>query len=393
MRPFKWTTKTITEFLEDNDIGLEPTQDVVGIKHLVPWKCRICGKNHEVTFDRIVLQHSVHSAKPQTYCYCPHCRYDSKANTFDATSLTAATSDSAFLAGLVAARSVTQLPRIGDRQARTKLGASERPILETIAARIGTDAKISALQHGFALIVENDAFAEASIKTSVIPSDDAYARAWTRGYFERRGSVEMYRFDGKKIHRITVTGPKNALDPILKAFHDAGNAHGAIQLHVRKSGTTWEMHFSGERSAVKFIEWMGEPPTWFRGMPSVTYGNAAISLFRSEEKYKTRNAEKEKALAELSEIIRVRRTFSLSRKKKELELPECVNMWTVGIAERMTRRGVPEWKIGKLVEAISEKKRLKSLFEKRASFWARRLNLEITSLYALSSALAKKRNP
>ena len=153
------------------------------------------------------------------------------------------------------------------------------------------------------------------------------------------------------------------------------------------------MHFSGERSAVKFIEWMGEPPTWFRGMPSVTYGNAAISLFRSEEKYKTRNAEKEKALAELSEIIRVRRTFSLSRKKKELELPECVNMWTVGIAERMTRRGVPEWKIGKLVEAISEKKRLKSLFEKRASFWARRLNLEITSLYALSSALAKKRNP
>ena len=265
MRQLKWTTTSIVFFLKEHDIKLKPSTDVAGIKHVVPWQCLICGKEHETTFDHVVLQHSAHASDPRSYHYCPHCRAESKANLFDEKSLTSKTEDAAFLSGLISARKIKIVPKHNRRQAKTIISANTRQTLKTIASRIGTDAKTVRLYKSFAITIENDSLAKMARSMSDVPSESNLARAWTRGYFERRGAVCMFSSDGKKNYRITVTGKRRILDSILKAFNETGQKRGKVQHHARKSGDTWELHFSGHGCSMKFLEWMGRPPEWFVG--------------------------------------------------------------------------------------------------------------------------------
>lgn len=57
-----------------------------------------------------------------------------------------------------------------------------------------------------------------------------------------------------------------------------------------------------------------------------------------------------------------------------------------GLPERMRKIGLPEWKIDTIKASISEKKRLKLKFSKRAEFWAKKLGLSLVSIYASSVA-------
>lgn len=169
-----------------------------------------------------------------------------------------------------------------------RLQESDRELLEKLKTFLQTNTPIYTLIRGSRTYIElnicSSYFSESLAKWGVVqnkvhhksipPIENAYIKAYLRGYFDGDGCISITdrkdRKEGSKNYQLTFTGND---EPLLYIEATLRRELGLSERHLHKCRSSNILHYSGQQVCLKILKWL--------------YKDATVYLQRKFDKYQS----------------------------------------------------------------------------------------------------------
>ncbi len=252
-RPKIWTDDNIKSFLKEKGSEILMLESPKNVKSIIKWRCGRCGLDVSRSFDDLFrsYQHN------QSYECCSGCREVSKIDEVGIREISSDSISDMYISGVLAAKGHLH-PHCNGKYVKISCRPKDYIRMDEILRMIGADVQLSDTRTARFVLIRNPDFYELfkSIP-KYAPRELDQAKAWIRGYFDMKGSVEMYEDRTPYLYRLVITGHIKTLESILNRFHHYNDtSKGVIKNRLCKGRLTHEIYFTGTKSPLAFLKWV-----------------------------------------------------------------------------------------------------------------------------------------